>query len=449
MLYIMRRLNYILLVLSAIILVSCQDDYGDIDNDLTDALKLESQDGTIEYFVQPESDDLNSIPQDPKNILSTEKVKLGQLLFHETGLAENPKDMVSTGQYSCASCHQSKAGFQAGNAQGIGEGGIGFGHHGESRTMYDQYAEDSCDVQPIKSPTVLNSAYQTNMLWNGQFGSTHVNVGTEDAWTEGTPKAINNLGFQGVETQAIAGLDVHRLMVNEELITKLGYKALFDDAFSDIAQADRYTKVTAGLAIAAYERTLMTTDAPFQRWLKGDYAAMNVFAKKGALVFFGKGECSTCHTGPALNSMEFHAYGFNDLNDSPEAILRRNSMASENLGRGGFTGIEKDNYKFKVPQLYNLAYLDFFGHGASMSTLRKVVEYKNTGIKENSNVPDKSLSPHFRALDLNNDELNTLIYFIEKALYDPSVDRYVPSGLPSGNCFPNADEVSMRDIGCE
>lgn len=445
----MRRPHYALALLCTILFIACQDDFNDIDNDLSEAIKLESPDGSLDYFIQPNSEDLNAIPQDPLNKLTASKVELGKFLFHETGLAENPRDVISKGEYSCASCHQSKAGFQSGNVQGIGEGGAGFGHVGEGRMISEQYEEELCDVQAIKSPTILNSAYQTNMLWNGQFGATHVNEGTESEWTDGTPKAVNKLGFQGVEIQAIAGLDVHRLKVDEEIVTRLGYKALFDEAFSDVEISDRYSMITAGLAIAAYERTLLTNTAPFQRWLKGDYMAMNTFAKKGAIIFFGKGGCVNCHSGPALNSMEFHAYGLADLSDSPEPIINRNSMASENLGRGGFTKKESDNYKFKVPQLYNLAFLDFYGHGSSFTSLREIIEYKNNGVKQNQNVPDDMLSPYFKSLDLDKEEVSRLIHFIETSLVDSSVGRYAPSELPSGNCFPNADNMSIQDIGCQ
>jgi cytochrome c peroxidase len=70
--------------------------------------------------------------------------------------------------YSCASCHHVDAGFQSGLKQGIGEGGLGFGVHGEGRIKNAMYPESELDVQPIRTPTTLNVAYQEVMLWNGQ-----------------------------------------------------------------------------------------------------------------------------------------------------------------------------------------------------------------------------------------------------------------------------------------
>ena len=166
----------------------------------------------------PASDDFSKIPQDPLNPLTTEKVELGKLLFHETGIALAPMQEFAEGTFSCASCHFAGAGFQAGRFQGIGDGGIGFGINGEGRTKGALYQGDELDVQPIRSPTIMNGAYQKNMLWNGQFGATGLNEGTEAAWTTGTPKENNFLGFEGLETQAIAGLGVHRMVMDLSLI---------------------------------------------------------------------------------------------------------------------------------------------------------------------------------------------------------------------------------------
>ncbi|MBV6655251.1 MAG: hypothetical protein KI786_15900 [Mameliella sp.] len=301
----------------------------------------------------------------------------------------------------------------------------------------------------MRSPSTLNSAYQIAMLWNGQFGAKGVNAGTEYAWTEGTPKAVNNLGFHGVETQAIAGLSVHRQLEDTSDVSNLAnYKKLFDAAFPDRSDHERYNRVSAGLAIAAYERTLLADQAPFQRWLRGESDAMNALEKEGALVFFGKGQCGTCHTGPALNSMEFHAIGLGDLMDCPEEVLLTSVNAAEHLGRGGFTNRAQDMYKFKVPQLYNLKDSPFYGHGGTLRSIREVIDYKNEAVPHKADVPAAQLSEEFVPLGLTEQEVDALVAFIENALYDPNLTRYVPETLPTGLCFPNADPMSQEDLGC-
>lgn len=400
----------------------------------------------ISAFLIPNPEELSKIPQDPLNPLTAEKVRLGQMLYHETGLAVDPMNPESRLSYSCASCHHVQAGFQAGKQQGIGEGGMGFGSNGEGRHKKDQYIDLQVDVQPLRSPSTLNIAYQTNVLWNGQFGATGVNEGTEDMWTEFTPKETNFLGYEGTEIQAIAGLSVHRLNADSTLINSTIYKQWFEDAFANVSEEKRYTKEYMGLAIAAYERTLLSNEAPFQRWLRGEKEAMTTDQKKGAILFFGKGNCGSCHKGPALNEMAFYAYGMDDMEGNN--TIRAASAMSANRGRADFTGKAEDEYKFKVPQLYNLKDSPFYGHGGTFTSVREVVEYKNLGVASNPNVPSSQLASEFVPLGLTEEEVDLITNFIEEALYDPNLVRYVPVEIPSGQCFPNNDMQSRQDLNC-
>ena len=402
--------------------------------------------GSKDALILPLEDNYSAIPADPNNPITQAKVELGKFLFHETGLAKNPNMEIGTNRYSCASCHHVDAGFQAGIRQGIGEGGLGFGVKGEGRIKDPSYLEEDLDVQPIRTPSALNVAYQDVMLWNGQFGATGTNAGTEDNWTVGTPKEANNFGFQGVETQVIAGLDVHRLVIDEQEIINSPYKELFDTAFPNDLPENRYSKVNASLAVAAYERTLLPNQAPFQEWLKGDDNAMTDEEVNGAVVFFNEGKCFSCHSGPGLNSMTFHALGMNDL--AGEEVSTVVDMATAK-GRGGFTQNPEDDFKFKTPQLYNLKDVTFYGHGGSFQTIKEVIEYKNNGVKENNLVPADKLSSEFIALGLTEDQVNDLVAFLETALYDSNLHRFVPESLPTGNCFPNADPISTDDLGCD
>ncbi len=452
----MRKLIF-LLALVAVLFTSCQNDDDSFVQDsnqdfnlaLENALREAGDASGLDFFKMPESDDFNAIPQDPKNPITADKVELGKMLFHEAGLGVNPKFSLGKNTYSCASCHFASAGFQAGRQQGMGEGGIGFGMNGEARTMGALYNAQNIDVQPIRSPSAMNAAYQELMLWNGQFGGTAMNAGTEWNWTEGTPKAKNNLGFQGIETQAIAGLEVHRMAVDEALVTELGYKEMFDNTFADLPVGERYTTLNAGLAIAAYERTLLSNKAPFQKWLKGEKDAMSSAELEGAVLFFTKAACVDCHTGPALNKMSFEAIGMKDLFQCDQSIINASSTNIENKGRGGFNGNADDDYKFKVPQLYNLKSSPFYGHGASFRSIKDVIAYKNKAEAENQNVSVQQLSEHFKPLDLSNDEIDKLTLFVSKSLFDPSLGRYQPESVESGLCIPVSDVLSSYQLGCE
>lgn len=437
------------LAASILFLTACDsgtDPVSSLDDQLGDAL---AEAGGAESFRMPDETDLAAIPQDPLNPLSASKVELGQLLFHETALGKNAQRAEGMSTFSCATCHHASAGFRAGVPQGIGDGGTGFGRFGEGRSRDLDYAANEIDIQPFRSPSALNGAWQDVTLWNGQFGATGTNAGTESEWTVGTPIATNELGYEGLETQAIAGLAVHRMTDGPANVYSAypRYRELFDEAFADRAPEERATPETAGLAIAAYERTLLATRAPFQKWLRGERSAMTQAQKRGAVVFFGKAQCTACHTGPALASNSFHALGMGEL-VGPGVFSDFNPKDPAHLGRASFTQRPEDRYRFKTPQLYNATDDPHLGHGSTFRSVREVVEYKNAAVPQSRFILPSELSPSFVPLNLTPDDLDDLVSFLERALYDPELDRYTPTSVPSGNCFPNNDPQSRRDLGC-
>ncbi|MGB3774407.1 MAG: cytochrome c peroxidase [Leeuwenhoekiella sp.] len=447
-----RRILPFLLIL---FLISCQEeDYSDLptgsslDIKLKVALDVASSGKGKSFFILPESDDFEAIPQDPKNPLTKEKVALGKLLLHDPATGGNPKNDKNAGQYSCASCHAAPSGFSSGKAQGIGEGGSGFGLFGEGRIFNLEDDKQTVDVQPLRSPTLLNLAYQEVMLWDGKFGSSGINKGTEAQW-ENIPE--NKLGFEGIEVQAMVGIQTHRMKFDEAFAIEYNYKDLFDKAFPEITEKQRYSDETAALAIAAFERTLLSNRAPWQDYLKGSKNALSDDEKRGALLFFGSARCYECHNGPALKDKKFHAWGMADLDQCGEQIVIQESMNMENtaLGRGGFTKNAADNYKFKTPTLYNLADNPVYGHGGTFTSIKEVIVYKVNGKPQKPEVPDYQLASQFGNIDLTDSEIEDLTAFITHALRDPDLDRYEPQSLNSGMCFPNNDDFSRRDRGCK
>lgn len=406
----------------------------------------------VDALRMPHPDDLTAIPQDPKNPLTADKVNLGRLLFHETGLGTQPGQSSGMETYSCASCHHAAAGFQAGLQQGLGDGAVGFGLSGEGRVRSADYLPEEVDRQPMRTPTAMNGAFTPVTLWNGQFGATGPNAGTEAQWADGTPLEVNHLGYMGMETQAIAGLGVHRLAPTPEFFdAQPKYVTLFDAAFPDFPSDKRYTAETAGLAIAAYERTIMGYEAPFQKWLRGERQAMSAGQKEGAIAFFGAGQCGTCHHGPGLTDGDFHALGMPDMPGmaAMDAGERTYGLSGGELalGRGGFTLREEDMHAFKTPQLYNLKDSPFYGHGGTFYSLTEVIDYKVQGLPAKAGA-SASLDADFQPLELTETEQAALQEFLEDALHDGHLDRYVPDALPSGHCFPNNDPQSSMDLGC-
>lgn len=455
----MRPVQVTLLLLVGILSYACQADElttEPIADPLDIALDESLQNAALavggsdkSHFQLPASNAFANIPQDPLNPLNTDKVNLGQLLYHETALGVKSELAIGASTYSCASCHFAAAGFQAGKAQGIGDGGLGIGLHGEGRGKSPDYPASKIDVQPIRTPSAMNTAYQELMLWNGQFGATGLNIGTEAQWLPETPLATNELGYQGLEIQAIAGLGVHRMDCTEEMMTSMDYARLFDAAFPDVPTSKRYNLEQAGLAIAAFERTILANKAPFQQWLQGNMTAMNKREKRGALLFFGDAGCINCHNNAALSTMDFHALGMGDLVDASQRVFNVTASNPARLGRGGFTKKAEDNYKFKVPQLYNLKDSPFYGHGATFGSIEEVVRYKNTAQAQNDEVPSSQLATDFQALNLSEQDIADLVTFIEDALYDPNLQRYQPASVHSGACIPNNDFITKEHLGCD
>ncbi len=306
---------------------------------------------------------------------------------------------------------------------------------------------DSVDIQPVRVPTLLNLAYQDVALWDGRFGDTGTNEGTETGWID-IPE--NFEGFQGVEVQAMQGQDAHRLLIDEAFVDTHGYRELFDAVFSDVVPSERYSRRTAGLAIAAFNRTLLSNKAPWQEYFKGDLSALTRQQKRGAAVFFDQGKCVQCHTGPALKDQAFHAFGFGDFNGDPDAFIKDDvDIEAVARGRGNFTGNSEDNYKFKTPTLYNLVDGGFFGHGSTFTSIKDVVAYKNEGVAQNTTVPSGQLADEFGDLGLTETQINDLTAFLSEALRDRDLTRYVPEASNSSFCFPANDAQARIDIGCD
>lgn len=451
-----KHFTLFLAIASMCYILACVNDPSQgLDYQLNDLLDNHSQTGARDWYIMPESDNYTALPnQDAKNPVTAAKVALGKMLFFETGLALENKYPMSKGTFSCSSCHIPERGFTAGRFQGIADGALGYGEpggFGELRSKNPLYLDDEVDAQGARPLPTMNLAYVTNALWAGSFGSFDVNLGTESAWQQDTLVAINFKGLKGLEANNERALIVHRLVVNKAVLDSLGYTDMFDAAFPDIPVAQRYTRQIASYAISAYFRSILTNQAPFQRYLKGEANALSDQQKRGAILFFGKAGCTNCHNSPSLNSSphQFFAIGVKNLYQSNYVVYRNPPSDKRNFGRGGFTGNAEDMNKFKVPQLYNLKNFGFYFHGASKTSLHDVVEYFNKGIPENPDIPSTQISTFFHPLGLNETEVDDITEFLTNGLYDPNMLRYKPEFTMSGNCFPNNDALSQIEMGCK
>jgi len=271
----MNKKFWIAIIALGLMLACTQDRMPELislDLDLEDLIeKAAPNNAGMDFYILPDETDLLSIPQDSlKNPLTPSKVELGKFLFYETGFATKAKNESGMGTFSCATCHIPEAGFKPGSFQGVADGGEGFGINGEDRRRKIDYLEEDLDVQAIRPLSLLNVAYVKNTTWNGRFGREGSNFGTEDFWIEKDGTFRNVLGFEAIETQNFEGLETHRIEISKELIDAFGYTELFDAAFPDLPEDERYSNHGGSLAISAYIRTLLSNKAPFQNWLKGN-----------------------------------------------------------------------------------------------------------------------------------------------------------------------------------
>jgi cytochrome c peroxidase len=255
---------------------------------------------------------LPAVPVPADNPQTRTKVELGRRLFFEQWLSRDRKQ-------SCASCHDPARGFADGVALGVGFGGGKLGRH---------------------TPTVLNAAYNKFQFWDGRSPSLEVQAA-------GPMMAAAEMNMPSEQEV------VDRLRADES------YRSAFLEVFGGSPSLDTVTK-----AIAAYERTLVTPDGPFDRYARGEKRTLAVAEKRGLLLFIGKAACTQCHRGPNFTDDKFHRIGLPDPADQ---------------GRFAVTQREEDRGAFKTPSLRNVALTAPYMHDGSLASLEAVVDFYDRG----------------------------------------------------------------------
>ena len=277
------------------------------------------------------------------NPITDAKVELGKMLFFDPRLSGN-------GQISCATCHQPTLGW--GDALDIN-----FGYPNSLHWRNSQ--------------TIINSAYWPLLFWAGETKSLESQA--KSAWTGAT------------------GQNIDSMLMEERLAQVPVYVALFSRIFGpDIPLFDDALR-----AVAAFEATINTVNAPFDAWISGDESAISESAKRGMQFFVGQANCSSCHGVPLFSDFSFHNLGV-PVNEKfatdaerqiafryqqrkrgiPEAEYR---AATDDLGLFYVTKLDDDRGKFRTPFLRDLAYTGPYMHNGTFSSLEQVVQFYNAG----------------------------------------------------------------------
>ncbi|MDP2833332.1 MAG: cytochrome-c peroxidase [Pseudomonadota bacterium] len=278
----------------------------------------ESQAPAPSYTPPATDQPISPIPQHLQ--LDKRLVALGRRLFHDPRLSHD--DTIS-----CASCHLlTKAGADA-QPLAVGIGG---------------------QVSTVNTPTVFNSAFNFRQFWDGRAAS--------------------------LEEQAEGPIHNPVEMASNwrEVIAKLERDADYPSEFAAIWPAAGKRAITAGhiqSAIAEFERSLITPDAPFDRYLRGDPQALSAAARQGWELFRNLG-CIACHQGVNVGGNMYANLGVmgDYFADRGKPLLK------SDLGRFNITGREEDRHLFKVPGLRNVERTAPYFHDGAIATLDKAVD---------------------------------------------------------------------------
>ena len=313
------------------------------------------------------------IPAD--NPMSPEKVALGEKLFFDPILSGNAG-------MPCSACHRPEAGWAV-------QAPISFGYPGTTHWRNSQ--------------TVVNSAYYGKLFWAGASGS-----------LEHQARSAARGGVAG------NGEDD---MMEARLAFVPEYREAFREVFGDDWPSIRH----AYMAIAAYQRTLVQTDTPFDTYMRGDDDALTAQQKRGLELFAGKANCIACHNGPLLTNEAYYNTGVPPYSGWEEDPLAQITFRFELYAKGvtekkyralkddpGLyfrTKQDSDMGKFRVPSLRYTKYTFPYMHNGMIETLRDVVVFYNEGGGENEFAASKSSL--IQPLGLTDAEVDDLVAFLE------------------------------------
>ena len=248
------------------------------------------------------------VQMDPK------KVALGRRLFHEPKLSAD-------GSISCSSCHDLARGGVDRRSRSIGIGGR---------------------VGNINAPTVFNSGFNFRQFWDGRAEALEDQV-------DGPLQHPAEMGATWPQVLAFLSADP-------------GYRKEFGEAFRDGVSAANLRD-----AIASFERSLVTPNSRFDRFLRGELAALSEVERAGYKLFKDIG-CTSCHQGVNVGGNSYQRLGVME-----DYFTVRGKLTEADLGRFNITHREEDRYFFKVPSLRNVALTAPYLHDGSAKTLQDVV----------------------------------------------------------------------------
>lgn len=273
------------------------------------------------------------------------KAELGKILYHDTRLSDN-------GTISCATCH------------GINTGGVDNLQYSEG--INGQFGG-------VNAPTVYNAVFNFVQFWDGRAAS----LADQAAGPPLNPVEMGCKSF-------------------DEIAARLGEDKELTKAFCEV-YPEGWNQATITDAIAEYEKTLVTPNSAFDKYLKGDKEALTAEEIKG-YELFKKYDCATCHAGVNMGGLTYELMGQQSDYFVDREQFKKAGLTDGDNGRFAQTGNERDRHRFKTPSLRNVELTYPYYHDGSVETLEEAV---------------RMMATYQVGVDLNNNEINAITTFLK------------------------------------
>ena len=304
--------------------------------------KKQTESVALHKWLLPET------PPFPKDNKPTqERVQLGKMLFFDPRISRDQN-------MSCATCHNPSLGWSDGLAKGRGF---------------------KSNLLGRASPSIVNTAYNTIQMWDGR------------------KKNLEDQAMGPLEAAVEMNTDFSQFF--SWIKQNEGYVKAFEKAYP----GQGITKETTAKAIASFERTIISNNSPFDKWLKGNSTAMTEQQVRGFDIFKdeNRGNCAVCHDAPNFTDNGMHNIGLASFgNDNPD------------LGRFGQKPLRLMKGAFKTPTLRDIALSAPYFHDGSAATLMDVVEHYAKGGEVKTN-----LSPNLKEIKLTQQDKEDLVAFMQ------------------------------------
>jgi cytochrome c peroxidase len=304
---------------------------------------------TAEGIKQSQWSRPQKIPVPKDNLLTKDKIVLGKKLFFDPILSR-------ANNISCMSCHNPLKGWSDGDNIAMGDKGR---------------------IGTRNSPTILNSAYQYSYFWDGRAKS--------------------------LEEQTLGPIAAHVEMNLDpaQAVKKLQSNPFYQEAFQKVFPKEGITIKTLAKALASFERSIVSGESRFDKYIAGDKTQLSHEEIKGFTLFLNKANCTVCHSGFNFSDQSFNNIGINNKDIGREKIKKRT------LWKGAF----------KVPTLRNIVNSSPYFHDGSIKKLDEAVAFCARGSRDKNT----TVSPILIDKNLSKSDIDAIVTFLH-TLSEPIAD---------------------------